>query len=69
MPPVPTPPVCEWSYLGGNGSCKTYDAWKMEASAVCQMSGKQLNNISTGGRCATGDSYVEVKFECCGVRR
>ena len=25
MPPVPpTPPAaCEWSYLGGNGSCKT----------------------------------------------
>jgi hypothetical protein len=69
VPPVPTPPpVCEWTYLGGNGSCKSYDAWKMEASAVCQMGGRQLNQLATGSRC-TADSYVEVKFECCAVKR
>ena len=68
MPPVPTPsgPTCEWQYLGGDGSCKSYDAWKMEASAVCGH--RQLGQIATGGRC-TGDAYVEVKFECCGVKR
>jgi hypothetical protein len=67
--PMPTPaPACEWSYLGGNGSCKSYDAWKSETSAICQKSGRQLNNISTGARCM-GDAYVEVKFECCAVKR
>ena len=70
VPPVPpTPPAaCEWSYLGGDGSCKTYDAWKMETSNICLMSGRQLNNLSTGSRC-TGDGFTEVKYECCAVKR
>jgi hypothetical protein len=68
MPPIPTPPVCEWSGLGGMGSCKSYDAWKMEASGICERSGRQLTQLATGGRC-TGDGYTEVKFECCAVKR
>jgi len=67
VPPVP-PAACEWSYLGGNGSCKSYDDWKREASGVCEMGGRQLTQLSTGSRC-TGDSYTEVKFECCAVKR
>jgi hypothetical protein len=66
--PVPPPPACEWSYLGGNGSCKSYDAWKIEASGVCQMSRRQLTQLSTGARCMP-DGYTEVKFECCAVTR
>jgi hypothetical protein len=65
--PAP-PPACEWAYRGGANTCKTYDQWKSEASAACQSSGRQLTQLSTGSRC-TGDSYTEIKFECCAVKR
>ena len=52
----------------GAAKAKSYDAWKIEASGVCQMSRRQLTDLSTGARCMA-DGYTEVKFECCAVTR
>jgi hypothetical protein len=62
--PPPPPPVCEGHYLNGM-ECKTYDQWKQEASRTCLASNRQLTAISGGARCGMGESFTEVKFECC----
>ena len=60
--------TCEWSYLGGDGSCRSYDAWKQITSKACRGKGGQLNNLSTGSACA-GGNFAEVKYECCPAKR
>ena len=62
-PPPPPPPGC-FSDAQRSTTCKTADAWKMDATAICASKMKVLSSITLGATCPMGGA-MEARFECC----